>query len=187
MLEDLRIIHQNQEILQFSFLVTLTEEEEEDEENSLLIAPYVHVNPYILNLVAERLSARHLHALGQCMFVYMYIFPSCFCTHARIEGPGVAWQTRAAGRMLTPSLPCERLSYASARLEGGGHQHAEGHKTTATSKEKEVKLKHRVLVSTPDQTTGPFRINTARGISAHFAYTSYMKKCSHLLIIDRLQ
>ena len=39
-------------------------------------------------------------------------------------------------------------------------QHAEGHKTTATSKEKEVKLKYRVLVSTPDdQRTGPFRIN----------------------------
>ena len=51
-------------------------------------------------LVAERLSTRHLilqHALGQCMFVClyvcmyvcMYICPSHFCTHARIEGPGV--------------------------------------------------------------------------------------------------
>ena len=63
------------------------------------------------------------------------------------------------------------------------HKPAEGHKTTATSKEKEVKLKHRMLVSTPDQRTGPFRINvliltqcsfTARGISAHFAYTSFI-------------
>ena len=63
------------------------------------------------------------------------------------------------------------------------NQHAEGHKTTTTSKEKEVKLKHRVLVSTPDdQRTGPFRINMLiltlclyllreAYISAHFAYT----------------
>ena len=36
-----------------------------------------------------------------------------------------------------------------ARLEGGRHDDP-----TATSKEKEVKLKHRVLVSTPDQRTG---------------------------------
>ena len=44
-----------------------------------------------------------------------------------------------------------------------------------------MKLKHRVPVSTPDQRTGPFRINVliltqcyllrARGISAHFVYT----------------
>ena len=104
------------------------------------------------------------------------------------------------------------------RLEGGGHDdqpacrgsqnnsdkqgeggeagtscaglHARPKDWTATSKQKEVKLKHCVLVSTPDQRTGPFRINVllaqcyllhARGISAHFAYTSntYSTQFSH--------
>ena len=49
----------------------------------------------------------------------MYICPSRFCKHARIEGPGVMACTcneaEAGARGATPSLP---LSYASARLEG---------------------------------------------------------------------
>ena len=44
-------------------------------------------------IFAERLSARHLilqDALGQSMYVYMYIRPSRSSTHARV-GPGGAW------------------------------------------------------------------------------------------------
>ena len=74
------------------------------------------------------------------------------------RGAGISTQSgRLDARGATPSLPCERLS---ARLAADTtiSQHAEGHKTTTTSKE-EVKLKYRVPVSTPDQRTGPFRIN----------------------------
>ena len=43
-------------------------------------------------VVAERLSARHIilqHALGQRMYVCMYICPSRSSTHAREDGGGV--------------------------------------------------------------------------------------------------
>ena len=113
----------------------------------------------------------------------MYVCLSVTLLYAS-EGSGVVactcMKAEAGGWMLAEPRLLSRARLREARRRRT--QHAEGHKTTATSKEKEVKLKHRVLVSTPDQRTGPFRINVliltqcyllrARGISAHFAYTS---------------
>ena len=92
-------------------------------------------------LVAERLSARHIilqHALGQRMYVCMYIYicPSRSSTHAHEDGGGVTRERTCA-------------IHSSSRV---------GWMAEVRLKETEERLQHLqqcVPVSKPDQTPGP--------------------------------
>ena len=127
------------------------------------------------------------------MFVCLYICPSRFCTHARIEGQA-SWHESRSGRMdargATPSLPCERLSYTSTRLEGGGHDDQPACRGSQNNSDKqgeggEAETLCAGLHARPKNWAFQNQhahldsmLFTARGISAHFAYTSGMNNYS---------
>ena len=91
---------------------------------------------------------------------------------------------RLDARGATPSLPCERLSYASARLEGGGHDDQPACRGSQNYSDKqgeggEAETLCAGLHARPKDWAFQNQcahldsmLFTARGISAHFAYTS---------------
>ena len=130
------------------------------------------------------------HALGQCMFVCIYVYLSvtllyaCADRGARRRGMHV-YESRS-GRLdacgATPSLQCERLSYA--RLEGGGHDDQPACRGSQNNSDKqgeggEAETSCAGLHARPKDCAFQNQcahldsmLFTARGISVPFAYTS---------------
>ena len=114
-----------------------------------------------------------------------------FFRHAfvRMRGSRASMKAEAA-RGATPSLPCERLSYASARLEGGGHDDQPACRGSQNNSDKqggggEAETSCAGLHARPKDWAFQNQrahldsmLFTARGISAHFAYTSGMNNYS---------
>ena len=88
---------------------------------------------------------------------------------------------RLDARGATPSLPCERLSYASARLEGDGHDDQPACRVSQNNSDKQGEGGEACAGLHARPKDWAFQnqcahldsmLFTARGISAHFAYTS---------------
>ena len=123
-----------------------------------------------------------------CMYIYLSVTLLYACADRGARRRGMHVYESRSGRLdargATPSLLCERLSYASARLEGGGHDDQPACRGSQNNSDKqgergEAETSCAGLHARPKDWAFQNQcahldsmLFTARGISAHFAYTS---------------